>query len=288
MAKAGAAGRVATLTSGVRPIVIHTFHGHVLDGYFSRPVAEAFVKIERALAARTDALIAVSPEIRDELLNLGIGRPDRWHVVPVGLDLRRHLEVSAPSGRLRSRLGLAEGVALVGVAGRLVPIKDLETLLVAMLHLPGAHLAILGDGELRARLERRAQELGISERTHFTGWWHDMPTALADVDVIALTSLNEGTPVAAIEAQACGKPVVATDVGGVRSVVVDGQTGFLVPVRSPEAVADRLGTLIGAPDMRARFGHEGRRRAAANFGSERLVRDIRDLYASLLEQRPTA
>lgn len=281
MAKAGMVGRLAALTVAPRPRTIHTFHGHVLEGYFSPVVTKAFLATERAMARHTDVLVAVSPEIRDELVDLGVGRPDQYRVVPVGLDLAPFLTVSGPSGVLRARLGLGPEVPLIGALGRLVPIKDHPTLLRALARLPDAHLALVGDGECRADLEALARDLGVAGRAHFTGWWPEVASALADVDVVALTSRNEGTPVALMEAAAAGRPAVATDVGGVRSVVEHGVTGLLAPPGDVEALAAHLGRLLGDPELRRRMGEAGRA-GAQRFGAHRAATAMAELYEELL------
>jgi glycosyltransferase involved in cell wall biosynthesis len=283
MAKAGSVGRLAALSLPPRrrPRTVHTFHGHVLDGYFSPGVQRAFVEVERRLAARTDALVAVSDEVRDALLDLRIGRPSQYQVVGYGLDLGRFLAVDGPSGRLRGPLGLGPDVPLVGVLGRLVAIKDHATLLAAVAKLPGVHLAVIGDGELRTVLEAEASWLGLSGRVHFTGWWADVPGALADLDVVALTSRNEGTPMALIEAAAAARPVVATGVGGVAAVVDDGVTGYVVGAGDIEAVAARLASLLADGPARERLGRAARASISDRFGPERLLHDVRALYASL-------
>jgi glycosyltransferase involved in cell wall biosynthesis len=281
MAKAGTVGRLAALSLRRRPRTVHTFHGHVLDGYFSPGVQRAFVEVERRLAARTDALIAVSDEVRDALLDLGIGRPDQFHVVGYGLDLGRFLAVDGPSGRLRGPLGLGPDVPLVGVLGRLVAIKDHATLVAAVARLPGVHLAIVGDGERRGALEADVSRLGLTGRVHFTGWCDDVPGALADLDVVALTSRNEGTPMALIEAAAAGRPVVATGVGGVATVVEDGVTGYVVGAGDVDAVAARLASLLADGAARERLGRAARVSISGRFGPERLLHDVRALYASL-------
>lgn len=282
MAKAGLVGRLVAMTLRPRPVMVHTFHGHVLDGYFSKPVTRAILGAERFLARRTDRLVAVSGEIRDQLLDLGIGRPDQWVVVPLGLELDVHRSVSAPSGVLRHHLGLAPDVPLVGIVGRLVPIKDHLTLFRSLIRLPDVHLAVLGDGELRSSLEAASARLGVADRTHFVGWWLDVPAAMADLDVVALCSRNEGTPVALIEAGACARPVVATDVGGVRSVVRDGVSGILVRPGDPESLAAAIDRLLRNPALRRSMGAAGRT-ATEGFTLDRLVEDIRALYEQVLE-----
>ncbi|MGH9105493.1 MAG: glycosyltransferase [Acidimicrobiales bacterium] len=288
MAKAGTIGRVAALLGTRRegrPKLVHTFHGHVLEGYFAGPEQRAFLQLERMLARRTDALVAVSPEVRDSLLDLGVGRPSQWRVIPLGLDLHGCLAVGPRDGsvgKLRSALGLPGDVPLIGVLGRLVPVKDHASLFTALATIPEAHLAVLGDGELRAPLEALARDLGIAGRTHFTGWWADVPGALGDVDVVALPSRNEGTPVALIEALAACRAVVATDVGGVRHVVQDGETGWLCPPGDAGALASRLQRVLSDPAGQARLAYEGRRRVAERFGQARMVGEHLELYRELL------
>ncbi|MGA3220529.1 MAG: glycosyltransferase [Acidimicrobiales bacterium] len=292
MAKAGTVGRLAALSSfdrGRRPRLVHTFHGHVLQGYFSGSQQRAFLELERVLAKRTDVLIAVSPEVRDELLDLGVGRPEQYRVIPLGFDLEPLLEVGgpgAPTGRLRSALGLPSDVPLAGTVGRLVPIKDHATLFSAVAKVPGLHLAVLGDGELRSALDGLAVELGIAGRVHFTGWWMDVPTALADLDVVVLSSINEGTPVALIEALAAGRPVVATDVGGVRHVVQDAETGWLCRAGDADGLSLLLGRVLAQPHVAQLMAQEGRRRVVERFGSGRLLADHRALYGELLGRSP--
>jgi len=291
MAKAGLVGRLAAIGSysaRARPRLVHTFHGHVLQGYFGRAQQKTFLELERLLARRTDVLVAVSPEVRDELVDLGVGREKQYRVIPLGfdLDLLAVGEPGGPPGRLRTSLGLRADVPLVGTVGRLVAVKDHATLFAAMAMVPNAHLAVLGDGELRPDLEALARQLGIAERTHFTGWWLDMPSALADLDVVALSSRNEGTPVALIEALAAGRPVVATDVGGVRHVVQDGETGWLCARGDPTAVGALLERVLGDPQGSARMAQEGRRRVTVRFGSARMVADHLSLYRELLGRGP--
>lgn len=281
MAKAGAIGRLAALSIRPRPITVHTFHGHVLGGYFNPGLQRFFITVERALAKRTDALIAVSTEIKEQLLSLGIGEPERWHVIPLGFDLSGFLAVEGYDGGLRRELGIDQDTPLIGVLGRLAPIKDHPTLIRALSQIEGAHLAILGDGESRSELERTVTQLRIGDRVHFVGWKRDVAAAIADLDVVALSSRNEGSPVSLIEALACARPVVATNVGGVPSVVRDGETGYLVPPGDARALADRMRALLEDRERREWMGREGRKGVAERHRKSRLVADIGALYGEL-------
>lgn len=288
MAKAGAIGRTASRTVQPKPLTVHTFHGHVLEGYFSVPVQRTFIRVEKALARSTDALVAVSSEIRDQLLDLGIGAPSQWHVVPLGFELDELLKIDRSTGLLRAHLHLQETIPLVGILGRLAPVKNHMMLIKALRHIDQAHLAIIGDGQLRGDLEQATAALGLRERVHFVGWWMDIPAAISDIDVMVLTSRNEGTPVSLIEASAGGRPVVSTDVGGVRSVVQDGVTGFVVPSGDEYAVASAVSTLLQNAALRRKMGKAGRAFVGERFSSSRLIADVKDLYEELFTRKRPA
>jgi glycosyltransferase involved in cell wall biosynthesis len=172
------------------------------------------------------------------------------------------------------------------VLGRLVPVKDHATLFEATAATPRAHLAVVGDGELRQSLEDLSRQLRIADRVHFTGWWHDVPSALADLDVVALSSRNEGTPVSLIEALAAARPVVATDVGGVRHVVEDSATGWLCAPGDPGALAVLLRRALSESELAVSLAQEGRRRVSERFGRARMVADHMSLYEDLLGPHP--
>lgn len=282
MAKAGAIGRMAALSIRPRPRLVHTFHGHVLSGYFHRPQEQGFLLLERMLARVTDVLVAVSPEIREELLGLGIGTECQYRVIPVGCDLEAFLAVEEKRNALRSFLKLDTQTPLAGVIGRLVPVKDHLTLFMALAKIPDLHLAVLGDGELRAELETKVYRLGIDKRVHFTGWWDDIPSALADLDIVVLSSRNEGTPVSLIEALAAARPVIATDVGGVRNVVQDRETGWLCPPGDVDGLVAVLRFALEHPADCKRMAVEGRRRVSERFSLEITLQEHLALYNELL------
>lgn len=276
-AKAGAAGRLAALLAGdARPGVrVHTFHGHVLRGYFGRRRERAFTLTERLLARTSSALIAVSPEVRDDLVALGVAPPERFTVVRYGFDFP-----TSPEGAER-----ADGF-VVGYAGRLTAIKrplDLVRALRGILDRGvDATLVLVGDGEDRRPAEGLAAELGVAERCRFVGYQQRMDEWYASFDAFCLPSANEGTPVAAIEALAAGVPVVATRVGGTPAVVDEGESGFLVDVGDVDAISDRLAQLAGDPDLRRRMGRTGAEQMRERYGLERMVDEVERLYERLL------
>jgi glycosyltransferase involved in cell wall biosynthesis len=284
-AKAGAVGRVAARLAGV-PVIVHTYHGHVFHGYFSRAASRAFLAVERALARVSDRLLTVSGSVHDELLRYRIGRPGQIAVLPLGLPLDRFLRAEERRGELRRELGLAPGDPLVGIVARLVPIKRHEDFIRAAAivgaRVPGARFLIIGDGERRAELEALARRDGPAGRVHFLGWRRDLERVYADLDVVALTSANEGSPVSVIEAMAAARPVVATRVGGVGDLVEDGVTGVLAPPGDAEAIAGAIAALLADADRRQALGEAGRKRVYPAFTTERLVRDMERLYADLL------
>lgn len=287
-AKAGTLGRVAARLARV-PVVVHTYHGHVLRGYFSPARTRLFATVERWLAGRTDRLLAVSDRVRRELLDMGIGTPERFEVVPLGLDLDPFVECEALRGGLRAEMGAGPGDLLVGIVARLVPIKAHEVFLSAAASVaravPASRFVVVGDGERRAGLEALARDLGLAGRVHFLGWRRDLPRIHADLDVVALTSRNEGSPVSLIEAMAAARPVVATRVGGVPDLVEDGVSGLLVDAGDDRALAAAIVALAGDPERRHALGQAGRKRVHPGFGADRLVRDIESLYARLLAER---
>jgi glycosyltransferase involved in cell wall biosynthesis len=287
-AKAGTLGRLAARFARV-PVKIHTFHGHVLEGYFPRPVTRAFLEIERRLARTTDRLVTVSPRLKAQLLAMGIGRPEQVEVVPLGLDLERFRRALPASPTLRPSLGLAEGAPLLGIVGRLVPIKDHATLFraLARLHAEGriAHLAVVGDGEERVRLEGLARSLGLGLQIHFLGWRVDLETILGELDVVICASRNEGTPVALIEAMATGTPVLSTEVGGVADLVTHGLTGWLVSPGDPDAMARGIRHLLDDGPLRGRLAAAGREVALDRHEVACLISRVEVLYTDLLPKK---
>jgi glycosyltransferase involved in cell wall biosynthesis len=288
-AKAGTVGRVAALLAGRArpPIVVHTFHGHVLYGYFGPLRSRFFRLLERWLARHTTALVAVSPQVRDDLVSLGVAPADKFVVVRLGIELDERVGGNSDSrDEMRRYLGISSTRFAVGWVGRMTAVKRTDDVLDAFKRLQergvAATLCLVGDGPDRPGLERRAHELGIMRDTLFLGYQEEVGPLYAAFDALVLPSGNEGTPVSVIEALAAGTPVVATRVGGVPDVVRDGEDGFLVEPGASDELAARLAELARDPALRERFGAAGRARVLPRYAVDRLVDDIDRLYRALL------
>ena len=291
-AKAGAIGRLAALLAGRArpPIVVHTFHGHVLRGYFGHARTWIFRGLERVLARTADALVAVSPEVRDDLVALGVAPESKFTVIRLGIQLDERVAHEAAARReTRRQLGIVGDRLAIGWIGRMTGVKRTDDVLKAFKLLRDrgvdACLCLVGDGPDRDHVERLASDLGVVRDCLFTGYQEQIGAFFAAFDVFVLPSANEGTPVTAIEALASGCPVVATRVGGVPDVVRDGQDGFLVEPGAVDDLADRLARLAADPGLRARMGEAGKRRVVPRYGVGRLIDDVDALYRGLLEQK---
>jgi glycosyltransferase involved in cell wall biosynthesis len=292
MAKAGSIGRLAaviynrTAGQGARVRVVHTYHGHVLEGYFSPVKTRVFLGIERMMARYTDRLVAISPGIRTELLEeQRIGRADQYRVIPLGFDLEPFAAIDDKTRETaRRQLDIPAGARVVSTVGRLTAIKDHGTFLDAariVARDPAAVFLIVGDGELRTGLEASISQSELSGRTRFLGWRRDLTTIYGATDVFLLTSRNEGTPVAIIEALASGVPAVSTDVGGVRDVIEEGVSGLLAPAGDVSTLAAHVTTLLQSAPRRREMGNHGRITVVGRFHIDRLVSDVEALYREL-------
>jgi glycosyltransferase involved in cell wall biosynthesis len=296
MAKAGLLGRLATVaynaTRGRAPRarVVHTYHGHVLDGYFRPAVSRTFIALERLLARASDRLIAISPTIREELLRTyGIGRNGQYRVVPLGFDLAALAAIDDIARQdARRALNIPSDAAVVTTVGRLTAIKQPHIFLEALADLSARRPKVLGlvagGGELRDELLARARALGIETRVRWLGWQRNLVTVYGASDVFLLTSRNEGTPVAIIEAMAAGVPVVSTDVGGVKDVIASSDAGVLVPLGDVPALAAAVDRLLADDEFRTGMAAHGRRRVLEQYGIERLLQDIDAVYRDLLSE----
>ncbi len=278
-AKAGVLGRAATKLAGIDSATVHTFHGHLLHGYFSPAKTKAVIAVERSLARVTDRLVAVGPQVRDDLLAAGIGKPEQFTVIPPGLVLP-----PGPSkAQARASLGLPQDVPVIGFIGRLTAIKrpDRFAEVVGIVHAqrPDVHFVVAGAGDQEASLRSATMDLPVT----MLGWRDDVETVLAACDAVMLTSDNEGTPLSLIQAGMAGLPVVASDVGSVKFVVIDGATGWLA-APTAEAIAAATLEMLGNPAEAGQRGSAAQVRATTNYGVQRLADDHVRLYEAIAEQ----
>jgi glycosyltransferase involved in cell wall biosynthesis len=318
MAKAGAVGRLAAKLARV-PTIVHTYHGHVFHGYFSPRKTELILRVERLLAQWTDRIVVLGAAQEQEILGFGVGRPEQMVRIPLGLELEPFLTVEQHRGALRRELGIRPETPLVGIVARLVPIKAHDLFLEAArrvaLSRPETRFVIIGDGELRDRLELQARSLGFEvvshaagrqlsaarrpplpapgsreprARVHFLGLRSDLLAIYADLDVVVLCSRSEGLPVTIIEALAAARPVVATEVGAVRDLVVPGRTGLLVRSGEAAGLAEAILRQLSDRPAAESMARRGRQRVYPHLSIDRLEQEIRQLYVGLVDRAAAA
>ncbi len=282
---AGFLGRLAARLAGV-PVVVHTLHWHPFHGYYSATQTQFFIWLERLGAYFADSIITLSESLRRELVETyHITRKSRMIVLPIGLDLAAFAAVKRGCGDFRARCELPEGVPLVGIVGRLIPVKNHGLFLRAALRVrerfPDAHFVIVGDGLSRSSIDHQIEALGLGRAVTVTGWQQDMASVYSDLDLLVLSSLNEGTPLPLIEALAAGCPVVATAVGGVSDLLDGGQLGALVPSNDVDALTAAMITALESPPD----PEKARTAMLDRYSIDRLVTDMEGLYRGLLAKK---
>lgn len=295
-AKSGALGRLAAHNAGV-PVILHTFHGHVFHSYFNPIKTKIFLRIERYLAKKSSTIIAISKKQKEELCNdFKIAEPEKFSIVPLGFDLKRFQKNQSENRtEFRKKFGLLENDIAIGIVGRLVPVKNHAFFLEAFLEAKSKtskslKAVIIGDGELRSEIEEKCSNLGLTFSSEtaenvdvlFTSWIKNVETALPGLEIMALTSLNEGTPVSLIEAQAANLPIVSTKVGGIEDVVIENESALLSKSGDIDAFAKNLIYLSENEIKRKEMSTKAQDFVFEKFSYTRLVNDIRDLYNSLL------
>jgi len=278
-AKAGVIARVAANLSRIDSKLVHTFHGHLLKGYFSPMMLTGLVQTERVLAKRTDVLITVGSKVRDELVEAGIGSKDQYEIIPPGV---APVDINDQELARRS-LYLSNSDFVVLFLGRLTRIKRVDRLLDAVAlvvaEVPEIKVLIAGDGELRGQLEdiARARRLPVQ----FLGWRSDLELLLGAADCLVITSDNEGTPVSLIQASLAGVPTVATNIGSVSEIIEDNVSGLVTDL-STEATAAALIRLFEDAHLRSRLGAQAQADAISKYSYQRLVDDHVNLYRRLM------
>jgi len=295
--KAGAIGRLAAYKMKV-PVILHTFHGHVFHSYFGKVKTTIYKTIERNLARKSTKIIAISAIQKKELSKIHkIAKPNKIEVIPLGFDLNKFKENQKGKRNIfRQKWLIEDDEIAIGIIGRLVPIKNHHFFLnvlknISKISTKKVRFLIIGDGELRDELENYCNQLEIDFSTEknatntlltFTSWITDIDVALAGLDIVALTSKNEGTPVSLIEAQAAGKPIVSTNVGGIENIVIPNETALLSNINDEQLFTENMLSLIEEEDKRIAFSQKGTH-VFKSFHYDRLVCDMEKLYCQLLQ-----
>ena len=302
--KSGAVGRLAARSCKV-PLIVHTFHGHVFHSYFNPIMSKLIIRFERFFARRTDAIIAISDSQKHELTEIyKIAPPEKVFTIPLGFNLDKYsVDQDKKKIIFQNKYGFSNDEIIIGIIGRLVPIKNHEMFLevaaiVKSKTKKNIRFAIIGDGESRPMIEKKSQELNLSYSYYITSpkkkadvlvtsWETEIDQALAGLDIVVLTSHNEGTPVSLIEAQSAYIPVVSTNVGGVEDIVIHGETGFITEVNDVQAFAGYIVKLIEDEPLRERMGKSGYENVVKRYSKQRLINDMRNLYLSFLDKKKT-
>lgn len=290
--KAGFLGRMAAFSLGI-PVVVHTFHGHVFHSYFGKLKTGLFKQIERYLAKKSSGIIAISNLQKHELADVhGIAKKEKIKVIPLGFDLKKFQEnQSEKRAFIRRKYNLSDDDVAITIVGRLAPVKDhgyfLEVIakLLETTHKP-IKVFIVGDGSEKEHIQAIVEEINaIYPNTIFmTSWVLDIATFIQGMDIVCLTSKNEGTPVSIIEAQAAGLPVISTDVGGVRDVLENEKSGFVVKRENIETYVESLRLLVEDDVMRKKFSIFGQQTAMDKYNYQRLVAETESYYKELLKK----
>ncbi|HQJ30332.1 MAG TPA: glycosyltransferase family 4 protein [Syntrophales bacterium] len=285
--KAGIIGRLAAFSAGV-PVVVHTPHGHVFWGYFGAVASRFFITLEKSASRLTDRLIMLTGQEKADHLRYRIAPPDKFVVIHSGVCLEPFLQITIADRRPDSDPAFPPDSFVIGTIGRLTAIKGQSYLLEAaaglLREIPELICIIVGEGELRRELAARAASLGMGERAFFPGWRRDVPSYMAALDLFVMPSLNEGMGRVVVEAMAAGRAVIASDVGGLRDLVVHGENGLLVPPGNAAALAAAIRTLYRDPKRRRIMGQNGRMKAPA-FSAAAMIKKIDELYMNLLREK---
>lgn len=302
--KPGVLGRLAASMESV-PAIVHTFHGHAFHSYFNSLTSNLYINTERFLARRSSAIIAISQTQKQELVEkFCIAPEEKFRMIQLGLDLDKFTEGQAEKRkRFRGEFNIADDEIAIGIIGRLVPVKNHSLFLKAIAHTLNSSSKkikafIVGDGDTRQALEAEAAALGLRFSTEkdtahphpliFTSWRSDVDTVNAGLDIVTLTSLNEGTPVSLIEAQAANKPIVSTRVGGIGDIVLEGKTALLADVGDADAFCRHLLNLVQDDGLRSAMGNDSAYYVTRRFSYQRLVKEMSDLYCELLSEKARA
>lgn len=285
-AKAGALGRLAAYFAGVK-VILHTPHGHNFYGYFNSLCSKLIIFIEKALTFFTTKIIALTELEENDYIKFGVADKDKIRLIYLGLELEPFLQQNFNKFQIRSSLGIRTDELIAAMIGRIEIVKGpgyfVEAAKLVLQDFPQAKFFLVGEGTLRAKLEKAVEEAGLKDKIIFTGWRDDIPEIMSILDILVLPSLNEAVGIVLVEAQAAGIPVVAADVGGISEVVKDGVSGILVPGSDSGSMASAISILFRNPGKRKEMGEAGRLWVKDRFSAKTMTEKIFNLYSELYE-----
>jgi glycosyltransferase involved in cell wall biosynthesis len=285
--KAGILGRWAALLAGV-PVIIHTPHGHVFWGYFNRWKTKLYVLLERLTATITDRIVTLTEQEKKDHVRYHIADENKFTVIHSGVDLSKFSGTQVNVAEMKNKLGIAQGAFVVGTVGRLTPVKGQKYLIEAaakiLPKIPEIVFVFLGDGELMNELKMQAASAGISDKVKFLGWLPNVAEFMSTFDIFVLPSLNEGMGKVLVEAMAAGKPIIASDIGGISDLVVHGKNGLLVSPMNSDALANSIELVLGNSQMRTNMGEEGQR-LSQEYDVNSMISKIDCLYLQLFTSK---
>jgi glycosyltransferase involved in cell wall biosynthesis len=288
--KAGIIGCWGAKIAGV-PVIVHTPHGHVFFGHFSPLVTRFFMILEKITAFIIDRMVALSEGEREDYIAFSVSKPDKMVTIHSGVDVTRFMKAQVNIEEKKKSLGLNTKGLVVGTVGWLLPIKGPLYLLKAMEVIwqtnPEIHLVYVGKGGLEAEVKKETYRIGVSDKVTFLGWRDDIPEIMQILDIFTLPSLNEGMGRVLVEAMAAGKPIVASNVGGIPDLVKDGQNGFLVKPGDANDLSFAIKRLLDDKKMREEMGRKGRA-MAGDYSVEKMIEKIDALYTSLYKRKLSA
>ena len=286
--KAGILGRWASFFARV-PIVVHTPHGHIFYGYHGKVKTKVFIFIEKLTAIITDRIIALTKREKEDHVRFNISKPHKFAVIHSGVNLEDFSKNFDNNEELKKKLGIPITDSIVGTVGRLVEIKGhrylLDAACLVLNKIENVTFLLIGDGYLMTELINHAYALGIGNKVIFAGWRSDIPQLINTFDIFVLPSLNEGMGRVLVEAMAMGKPIVASDIGGIPDIVKDGANGILFPPRDVNAMAEAIIKLLSDRELRRKMGNEGKKQTSPAYGTSGMVEKIEGLYEDLLREK---
>lgn len=286
--KAGFIGRLAARFTGAK-MVVHSPHGHIFYGYFGKLKTQMYIIMEKIAAANTDRMLVFTELAVQDHLDVGVGRKEMFRIVPSGVPIDKYLKPEIPPEKVRETLGIPADAKVIGGVARIDHVKGIKYLVEAFISLAkkrsDVYLIVAGEGDEREELTALIKEKGLEKRAFLLGLRRDIPDLFHAMDIFVLPSLNEGYGKVVVEAMSAGRPVVATNVGGVRTIVEDGVTGLLIPPGDSEAIVNAVEKLLDNPALATEMGYKGRSSVKEERSVAAMIKNLDGIYSGLIEEK---